>query len=65
MSWLKELHGGTPAQPYVEPPANPGAPAEPKVRDPVIPDRMVSNKQANRPFLACVSSQLSITDLTD
>ncbi|KAF8897171.1 cytochrome b5-like heme/steroid binding domain-containing protein [Infundibulicybe gibba] len=48
MSWLQGLNGEEPA-PYVE--ANdPGA--EPRVEDPSIPNRMVSSKPANRPFLA-------------
>jgi hypothetical protein len=28
---------------------------DPKVPDPAIPNRMVSTKRANQPFLACVS----------
>jgi len=48
MSWLKEMAGGEPIAPYVEP----DAPSNPKVKDPAIPNRMVTNKTANRPFLA-------------
>ncbi|KAJ3566966.1 hypothetical protein NP233_g6669 [Leucocoprinus birnbaumii] len=46
MSWLKEMAGGEAMPPYVEPDSNP------KVKDPAIPNRMVSTKPANRPFLA-------------
>jgi len=44
MSWMK---GGERQQPYVEGSTD-------KIADPFIPNRMVSNKKANRPFLACV-----------
>jgi len=40
------MGGGEAPAPYVEPAS------EKKVRDPSIPNRMVSNKSANRPFLA-------------
>lgn len=46
MSWLKDFAGGDPLPPYT------GDPGEPKVKDPSIPNRMVSDKPANRPFLA-------------
>ncbi|PFH52566.1 hypothetical protein AMATHDRAFT_56607 [Amanita thiersii Skay4041] len=46
MSWLSALSGGDPPAPYKEPDDTP------KVRDPAIPNRMVSTKPANRPFLA-------------
>jgi len=45
MSWIKELSGGEAPPPYVDTTSE-------KVQDPSIPDRMVSNKSANRPFLA-------------
>lgn len=45
MSWLPSLFGKEP-EPYVEPSDTP------KVPDPSIPNRMVSTKSANRPFLA-------------
>ncbi|KAF7330783.1 Sterol metabolism-related protein [Mycena venus] len=45
MSWMSGLTGQEPER-YVAPPD------EPKVQDPHIPDRMVSNKSANQPFLA-------------
>ncbi|KAJ6516302.1 cytochrome b5-like heme/steroid binding domain-containing protein [Mycena sanguinolenta] len=45
MSWLAGLTGQQPPR-YVPPPD------ELKVKDPNIPDRMVSNKTANQPFLA-------------
>ncbi|PBK73043.1 cytochrome b5 [Armillaria solidipes] len=45
MSWLKGLNGEAP-KPYIEPESTP------KVEDPSIPKRMVSTKQANKPFLA-------------
>lgn len=48
MSWLKDFAGGDPLPPYT------GDPGEPKVKDPSIPNRMVSDKPANRPFLAYV-----------
>ena len=47
MSWLKEAAGGGPLPPYVD------DSLEGKVPDPRIPNRMVANKPANRPFLAC------------
>ncbi|KAF5357579.1 hypothetical protein D9758_007457 [Tetrapyrgos nigripes] len=46
MSWLNTAATGKEPEPYVEPPS------EPKVKDPSIPNRMVSDKPANRPFLA-------------
>ncbi|KAF8900025.1 cytochrome b5-like heme/steroid binding domain-containing protein [Mucidula mucida] len=45
MSWLKGL-SGEPVEPYVEPASTP------KVDDPAIPNRKVSTKQANKPFLS-------------
>jgi len=45
MSWISELSGGQGPPPFVDESTN-------KVRDPSIPDRMVSTKSANRPFLA-------------
>ncbi|KAJ7873392.1 cytochrome b5-like heme/steroid binding domain-containing protein [Mycena olivaceomarginata] len=45
MSWMGGLTGKEPER-YVAPPD------EPKVADPHIPDRLVSNKSANQPFLA-------------
>ncbi|KAF9042563.1 cytochrome b5 [Hymenopellis radicata] len=45
MSWLKGLTG-EPVEPYVEPASTP------KVDDPAIPNRKVSTKQANKPFLS-------------
>ncbi|KAJ7499338.1 cytochrome b5-like heme/steroid binding domain-containing protein [Mycena latifolia] len=45
MSWMGGLTGQEPER-YVAPPD------EPKVQDPSIPDRMVSAKAANQPFLA-------------
>ncbi|KAF9569444.1 cytochrome b5 [Agrocybe pediades] len=46
MSWLKHMAGGDGPPPFIDKDdAN-------KVPDPSIPDRMVSNKSANRPFLA-------------
>ncbi|KAJ7283370.1 cytochrome b5-like heme/steroid binding domain-containing protein [Mycena rebaudengoi] len=45
MSWMSGLQGETPP-PYIAPPD------EEKVKDPSIPDRMVSAKSANQPFLA-------------
>jgi hypothetical protein len=47
MSWLRDVSGNPPA-PHVP------DPGEPKVPDPTNPDRMVSDKPANRPFLAYV-----------
>ena len=44
------MAGGEPMAPYVEP----DGPSNPKVNDPTIPNRMVSTKAANRPFLAYV-----------
>lgn len=49
MSWLKTTFGTEPER-YVEPEDTP------KVADPAIPNRMVSTKAANQPFLACVAS---------
>lgn len=48
MSWLKEAAGGSRMPIYKE--------DEAKLTedDPSIPGRKVSNKTANRPFLACV-----------
>ncbi|KAF5387733.1 hypothetical protein D9615_000060 [Tricholomella constricta] len=46
MSWLKQATGGDAPEPYREPSE------DRKVKDPSIPNRMVSNKPANRPFLA-------------
>ncbi|KAF9268303.1 cytochrome b5 [Marasmius fiardii PR-910] len=46
MSWLKGMATGEEPVPYKEPPT------APLVRDPSHPNRMVSNKPANRPFLA-------------
>ncbi|RDB20546.1 Membrane-associated progesterone-binding protein 4 [Hypsizygus marmoreus] len=46
MSSLSQMSGGDAPPPYIEPAT------EPKVRDPSIPNRMVSDKPANRPFLA-------------
>ncbi|KAL4264196.1 Cytochrome b5 heme-binding domain-containing protein [Pleurotus pulmonarius] len=48
MSWLKEMAGGEAPAPYKEP----SGPSEAKVKDPAIPNRMVSTKTANKPFLA-------------
>jgi len=48
MSWIGELAGGAPPPRYVDDSTD-------KVADPNIPGRMVSNKSANRPFLAYVS----------
>ncbi|KAF8165107.1 cytochrome b5-like heme/steroid binding domain-containing protein [Crassisporium funariophilum] len=45
MSWLKEMAGGDAPPPFIDT-------SEGKVQDPYIPNRMVSNKSANRPFLA-------------
>ncbi|KAF8974710.1 hypothetical protein BDZ97DRAFT_1900278 [Flammula alnicola] len=45
MSWIGELAGGQAPPPYVDDSTD-------KVADPYIPNRMVSNKSANRPFLA-------------
>lgn len=45
MSWVKDVVGGEPSQPYIDHSGE-------KVADPYIPNRMVSNKKANRPFLA-------------
>jgi hypothetical protein len=50
MSWLKEMSGGEKMPPYVEADSS----SNPKVKDPSIPNRMVSTKPANRPFLAYV-----------
>ena len=47
MSWMKDLAGGEQPQPYVDDSTN-------KIPDPSNPNRMVSNKKANRPFLAYV-----------
>ncbi|TFK29272.1 cytochrome b5 [Coprinopsis marcescibilis] len=46
MSWLKEAASGEPLPTFKE------DPNELKVKDPSIPNRLVSNKPANRPFLA-------------
>ncbi|KAF8639745.1 hypothetical protein AX17_001007 [Amanita inopinata Kibby_2008] len=46
MSWMKELTGGEELPPYREPADTP------KAKDPAIPNRMVSTKAANKPFLA-------------
>ncbi|KAJ3739548.1 cytochrome b5 [Lentinula detonsa] len=46
MSWFKTSITGEEPQPYIEPESTP------RVKDPVIPDRMVIDKAANRPFLA-------------
>ncbi|KAK1217350.1 hypothetical protein PQX77_019985 [Marasmius sp. AFHP31] len=46
MSWLKGMATGEDPEPYREPPT------APLVRDPSQPNRMVSNKPANKPFLA-------------
>ncbi|KAL9712751.1 hypothetical protein Ac2012v2_003988 [Leucoagaricus gongylophorus] len=43
MSWLKEMVGGEVMPPFEL--------DDPKVEDPAIPNRMVSTKSANRPFL--------------
>jgi len=51
MSWLKSMTGEEPA-PYVEPEGTV------KVPDPSIPGRMVSTKNANKPFLAYVRAYL-------
>jgi hypothetical protein len=53
MSWLEDVSGKHPA-PYVP------DPGEPKVKDPTNPNRMVSDKPANRPFLAYVFSDWSL-----
>lgn len=53
MSWLKEMAGGEKMPPYVE-----NDSSSPKVKDPYIPNRMVSNKPANRPFLAYAFTSL-------
>jgi hypothetical protein len=45
MSWLKGLASGEQPQPYVDDSTD-------KIADPSMPNRMVSNKKANRPFLA-------------
>ncbi|PPR02474.1 hypothetical protein CVT24_002023 [Panaeolus cyanescens] len=45
MSWIGELSGGKPPEPYIDDSPN-------KVPDPNIPNRMVSTKSANQPFLA-------------
>ncbi|KAF8914145.1 cytochrome b5-like heme/steroid binding domain-containing protein [Gymnopilus junonius] len=45
MSWIPELAGGEAPPKYVDTSSD-------KVPDPVIPNRMVSNKSANQPFLA-------------
>ena len=47
MSWLAGLGTGEEPPPYKDTSTD-------KVPDPSIPDRMVSNKTANRPFLAYV-----------
>lgn len=47
MSWMKDLAGGERPHPYVDDSTE-------KIADPSNPNRMVSNKKANRPFLACV-----------
>ena len=46
MSWLSQMAGGETPEPYRE------SISEKKVKDPSVPNRMVSNKTANRPFLA-------------
>ncbi|KAF8665816.1 hypothetical protein AX16_000259 [Volvariella volvacea WC 439] len=46
MSWIKDMSGGEPSKPYKE------KEEAPKVKDPAIPNRMVVDKPANRPFLA-------------
>jgi len=46
MSWLKEMVGGEVMPPFEL--------DDPKVEDPAIPNRMVSTKSANRPFLTYV-----------
>lgn len=45
MSWLKGLASGEQPEPYVDNSTD-------RIPDPFIPNRMVSNKKANRPFLA-------------
>ncbi|KDQ30067.1 hypothetical protein PLEOSDRAFT_1101089 [Pleurotus ostreatus PC15] len=42
------MAGGEAPAPYKEP----SGPSEAKVKDPAIPNRMVSTKMANKPFLA-------------
>lgn len=59
MSWLSEMAGGTPPPRYVD------NSSTPKVPDPSIPDRMVSTKSANRPFLAWVLQKVPSSSLTD
>ncbi|KAF9076831.1 cytochrome b5-like heme/steroid binding domain-containing protein [Rhodocollybia butyracea] len=46
MSWFKTSITGEDPEPYVEPED------APKVRDPSIPNRMVTDKAANKPFLS-------------
>jgi len=58
MSWLGELAGGAPPAPYVDDSTD-------KVADPNIPGRMVSNKPANRPFLAYVFRTLKENGLVN
>lgn len=47
MSWLAGVAGGEDPPPYKDTSTD-------KVPDPSIPNRMVSNKSANQPFLAYV-----------
>lgn len=47
MSWLAGVAGGEEPSPYKDTSTD-------KVPDPSIPNRMVSNKSANQPFLAYV-----------
>jgi len=49
MSWFREMVGGE-----AMPPFEPDDPSCSEVEDPAIPNRMVSTKSANRPFLAYV-----------
>ncbi|KIY45985.1 cytochrome b5, partial [Fistulina hepatica ATCC 64428] len=46
MSWLSDFVTGAPREPYVTPED------EPRVPDPTNPERMISAKSANKPFLA-------------
>jgi len=58
MSWLREAFGGTtgPINTNEGPQAAPANDTDPRVPDPYIPNRMVSTKKANRPFLAYAGS---------
>jgi hypothetical protein len=52
MSWLRDAFQGPPPTALMATDGSNDVDGYPRVKDPFIPDRMVSTKPANRPFLA-------------